>query len=379
MIKAKVEVDEEEFSFKQAKLRSKIRLREKRAKPIDIIMYSLSFIEKKEKFSLTDDSKKDFSIYSKEVYYILNDLKKEELEEMRIDLILYSTYDEHDDFWKSLLILCDDQIKMLSNKIDKSYVQKDILDEILNELNSKSNQEIIHLENEVKLNLENNQSVALDSEFWEIIMDEIKLSKSKALLNEYHKKIMSAYEMEKTVKKEPIISQLDNSANNSLISKNKNGYSEKEMMQRVLSYEEIGDFPFYDEVPIKSDYDWMKSIDPIKPKYSARVCFGSDYTKLKQYYDSEIPPEKYIVGYKFNIFYPDLIDVSKAPTFILDTEPENVEKCTIRFMGSPPYTDIAFKIINKVWERAYKRGFLAAFDKGMLTLHFEFKRIEYRR
>eukprot|EP01080_Neovahlkampfia_damariscottae_P012114 gene12114-5606_t len=369
--------DEEEFSYKQAKLRSKIRLKEKRAKPIDLILYSLSFIEKKEKFSLTEETTKEFSIYEKEIYKILLGLKLEELEEMKEDIILYSTYDQYSDFWKALLKLCEYQMKVLNQKIDKSFIQKEILEEILGDMNQMNYKELIDLENDVKYNLENND-VGLDMEFWDIILQEIELSKSKALLNDYHQKIQEAYKRDNTViKKEPIESQLDKTTNNSLITEN--SLNEKEMLQRVTSYEETGDFYFADEIPISSLYSWEKDIEPIKPKYSNRVCYGTDYEKLKQYYDSDLPPEKYITGYKFHIFYPDLIDVREPPTFFLDNESEDVEKCTIRFMGSAPYTDLAFEVQNRVWERSYKKGFLATFDKGMLVLHFGFKKKDYRR
>ena len=45
-------------------------------------------------------------------------------------------------------------------------------------------------------------------------------------------------------------------------------------------------------------------------------------------------------GYKFNIFYPDLVDKTKAPTYTIEKDGSNGETCIIRFHAGPPYEDI---------------------------------------
>ena len=67
------------------------------------------------------------------------------------------------------------------------------------------------------------------------------------------------------------------------------------------------------------------------------------------------PPPKVVQGYKFNIFYPDLIDKSKAPTYKIVKEPGNDETVLLRFSAGPPYEDIAFRIVNREWEFSHKR------------------------
>lgn len=55
---------------------------------------------------------------------------------------------------------------------------------------------------------------------------------------------------------------------------------------------------------------------PRKPRYFNRVHTGYEWNKYNQtHYDTENPPPKVVQGYKFNIFYPDLIDRSVAPTY----------------------------------------------------------------
>ena len=74
-----------------------------------------------------------------------------------------------------------------------------------------------------------------------------------------------------------------------------------------------------------------------------------------------------VQGYKFNIFYPDLVDRSKTPSFALEPA-DHQEFCLIRFHGGPPYEDIAFKIVNKEWEYGQKRGFKCVFERGILQV-----------
>ena len=45
-------------------------------------------------------------------------------------------------------------------------------------------------------------------------------------------------------------------------------------------------------------------------------------------------------GYKFNIFYPDLIDRSTPPSYHIERDGSDGETCLIRFHAGPPYEDI---------------------------------------
>ncbi len=47
------------------------------------------------------------------------------------------------------------------------------------------------------------------------------------------------------------------------------------------------------------------------------VCVqGFEWNKYNQtHYDTDNPPPKVVQGYKFNIFYPDLIDKHKTPEY----------------------------------------------------------------
>jgi len=88
-------------------------------------------------------------------------------------------------------------------------------------------------------------------------------------------------------------------------------------------------------------YWWHDKYRPRKPKYFNRVHTGYEWNKYNQtHYDHDNPPPKIVQGYKFNIFYPDLVDKSKAPTYSIEKDGSTGETCFIRFHAGPPYEDI---------------------------------------
>ncbi|SBS79946.1 cactin homolog, putative [Plasmodium ovale] len=116
-----------------------------------------------------------------------------------------------------------------------------------------------------------------------------------------------------------------------------------------------------------------------KPLYFNRIKTSFDWNKYnKTHYDYENTPPKYICGYKFNIFYTNLLNKKEKPSWKLyPTEDES--KVLIIFHGGVPYLDIAFKIVNAEWSYDKHRGFRNVFDRGILQLYFNFKKKRYRR
>ncbi|CAF5062648.1 unnamed protein product, partial [Rotaria sp. Silwood1] len=95
--------------------------------------------------------------------------------------------------------------------------------------------------------------------------------------------------------------------------------------------------------------------------------------------DTDNPPPKTVQGYKFNIFYPDLIDKTKTPSYSLTVCEDNRDFSILKFHAGPPYEDIAFKIVSKEWDYSYKHGFRCHFQNGIFQLWFHFRKWKYRR
>ncbi|XP_019106327.2 splicing factor Cactin isoform X1 [Beta vulgaris subsp. vulgaris] len=153
--------------------------------------------------------------------------------------------------------------------------------------------------------------------------------------------------------------------------------------KKLMGSMEDGDVVFGSGAEVNLDsqvYWWHDKYRPRKPKYFNRVHTGYEWNKYNQtHYDHDNPPPKIVQGYKFNIFYPDLVDKIKAPTYFIEKDGDSSETCIIRFHAGPPYEDIAFRIVNKEWEYSHKKGYKCTFERGILHVYFNFKRYRYRR
>ena len=148
---------------------------------------------------------------------------------------------------------------------------------------------------------------------------------------------------------------------------------------RDLDKNSDNELVFNDIVEIKKEYEWAKDYKPIKPRYANKKILGFDWNKHNQaHYDNINLPPKTVSGYRFNIFYPNLVDKTKTPKFYLQRS-ETPDMCIIRFESGAPYEDVAFKIINREWNTRQKGDFLNVFDKGVLKLYFKFKKFRYKR
>ncbi|WFD39595.1 uncharacterized protein MJAP1_002575 [Malassezia japonica] len=147
--------------------------------------------------------------------------------------------------------------------------------------------------------------------------------------------------------------------------------------ERALGVEEE---TFNEDVSLGAPvYQWQDKYRARKPRYFNRVHTGYEWNKYNQtHYDAENPPPKVVQGYKFNIFYPDLIDSTKAPSYKILRE-KGSDTALLRFSAGPPYEDIAFRIVDREWEFSHRKGFRCTFERGILQLYFNFKRLKYRK
>ena len=153
------------------------------------------------------------------------------------------------------------------------------------------------------------------------------------------------------------------------------------MEEQVMDIDEVGvnERVFNEYIEVDANYDWSTKYKPIKPRYSNKVKMGFDWNRHNQaHYTSENLPPKTIQGYRFNIFYPYLVDKTKTPQYKIE-RCNTPDMCILRFHSGAPYEDIAFKIKNREWDMSEKSGFKNIFDKGILRLYFKFKRFKYKR
>lgn len=481
---------EDDFHLEQAQRRAVIRIKENRAKPIDLLSMNLKWadpniIAEQESKQDDDDDEAGLEIDLDEPYTIFEDLKLEETQELHQDIQMYLQLEKNDanlDFWRSMLIVCDDKLEQLQEEQDHAVgaatpatnARQDPEERgrINHMLSSKSTDELQQLQDQVRAKLASGEPV--DVEYWERVLKSIVVWRAKARLRDMHEAVLSnrleylrrKQRDEAARQQHELLVQTadDSDADQETRSAAADGrdavcrfeadeeqaalealYDPDEMEPAPihasqLSYEErrlpirtlrehleelvaarrrvagqlfiprtrpndidsgLSDNPAErmfmqeasraldvteevmqggDEVLGHQTYQWQDKYRPRKPRFFNRVHAGYDWNKYNQtHYDSDNPPPKTVQGYKFNIFYPDLIDKTVAPTYRIIKEKGQDDTVLLRFSAGPPYEDIAFRIVNREWEYSHKRGFKNSFDRGVLQLHFNFRRLRYRK
>lgn len=100
--------EDDEFFYKQAKLRAEIRLKENRPQPIDLIVINLT-------------------IKNIDILEILDNLKGPELAQLLSDLQLFIQFDEQDEYYKSIKEIVEFRLQNtrtgISDKIKKDITE----------------------------------------------------------------------------------------------------------------------------------------------------------------------------------------------------------------------------------------------------------------
>jgi len=230
----------------------------------------------------------------------------------------------------------------------------------------------------------------IDLKYWQTVLDELLIQLAKMELSNIHSKMLVCQLEQLEKRKEQISSNGRNKHSEQDIDEDNAIKAEDEAREAAVPDNVAPDFGNLEEelgltneidlgIHGASSYVWQDRYRPRKPRYFNRVKTGYDWNKYNQtHYDHDNPPPKTVQGYKFNIFYPDLIDRTKTPQYVLEPT-KSQEFCIIRFSAGPPYEDIAFKIINREWNRSRKRGFKCTFERGILSLYFNFKTHWYRK
>uniref|UniRef100_H3DD03 Splicing factor Cactin n=1 Tax=Tetraodon nigroviridis TaxID=99883 RepID=H3DD03_TETNG len=464
---------EDNFHLHQAKLRSKIRIRDGRAKPIDLLAKYIS---------AEDD---DLAVEMHEPYTFLNGLTVTDMEDLLEDIKVYMELEQgkNVDFWRDMTTITEDEISKL-RKLEASGKGPGDRREGINTAVSTDVQTVfkgktygqlqaLHLNIETKIR---GGGSNLDIGYWESLLQQVRVYMARARLRERHQDVLRQklfkLKQEQGVESEPLFpiikeereqrSRLtrddeeqpqaststaegeetdakkdeedkDESAEavlteEDLIQQSQADYDSGRYSPTLLTSSELpleshtitpeedlhrlqlarrqlqvtGDATessedafvrraregmgndeaqFSVEIPVTGKmYLWADKYRPRKPRFFNRVHTGFEWNKYNQtHYDFDNPPPKIVQGYKFNIFYPDLINKRSTPQYFLEPSPENKDFGILRFHAGPPYEDIAFKIVNREWEYSHRHGFRCQFANGIFQLWFHFKRYRYRR
>ncbi|KAI1486335.1 mid region of cactin-domain-containing protein [Biscogniauxia mediterranea] len=413
--------DEDKFVLKQSKKKADIRVREGRAKPIDFLAFNLRFIDTDR--DVFDDEDADVEIDVPAPVAIVDGLKETELQELDAELTSFHTLEtnrRNREYWTALKTLVADRRQRLRPMGPEERAVSSVISDVDKILGPKNLEQLEKLEVQIKAKLRSDE--VMDTDYWEQLLKSLLIFKAKAKLKAIHEaikesriKLLQQRDPEKAKAlagsepsstaagvdshNEPAKSSSAQkpsavvvpsastsnapppgtarfaSSGNEDFSQATKALYDREVARGINENEEI--FTAEESVPSAPKPQWADKYRPRKPRYFNRVQMGYEWNKYNQtHYDHDNPPPKVVQGYKFNIFYPDLIDKTKAPTFKIIREhgrrrgesfaPAGQEDtCLIRFIAGPPYEDIAFRIVDREWDYSAKkeRGFKSSFDK----------------
>ncbi|CAH1253369.1 CACTIN [Branchiostoma lanceolatum] len=490
------EQQEDNFHLHQAKLRSKIRIQDGRAKPIDLLAKYIS---------AEDD---DIAVEMHEPYTFLTGLTMTDLEDLAEDIKVYMELEQgkNADFWKDMTVIAEDELSKLK-KLEQTQrgesgvdrregINASVSTDVVDIFHGKTFGQLVALQQQIMKRIKSGDAV--DIGYWESLLQQLKAHMARARLRDRHQETLRRklfqLKQEQGVESQPLfpisVKQEDDSEEEeeemeeagtsadvtssqpeqepesepqpgpscapdgdteekkqeenteeetkepeavlteedlmeqSYDDYNAGRYSPKRLRTRDLppdclvfdpaddlrrldiarrkvaasgtAEEETEDdqlmkkaregmttdeATFSVQVPLQQKvYLWSDKYRPRKPRFFNRVHTGFEWNKYNQtHYDFDNPPPKIVQGYKFNIFYPDLIDKTQTPEYTLTPEEGKKDFASLRFHAGPPYEDIAFRIVNREWEYSHRHGFRCQFSNGIFQLWFHFKRYRYRR
>lgn len=469
---------EETFHLEQARLRSKIRIQDGRAKPIDLLAQYIS----------EQTLEESIELQMHEPYTFLDGLNIDDLEDLLVDIKVYNELEQniHVAYWQDLTVIVDDDLKKLKKQeLEQSEnravgrregIHQSVAKDVSAIFRGKTTAQLDELRKKIEQKI-SNQADGLDVGYWESLLSQLKAHMARARLRDKHQEnlklkleilkqeqeqsLMMKQESEDEEEIEQKSESPQQGTSKSIIAESsstnkpedededsqesttshdpehdllqecfllytKGNYSPKylkgsdlepgtdiiteevnqqkiELMRTKVVEAEAAEETFsrteitlrnearkgmdHDEVEFSVEtkldsqvYLWSDKYRPRKPRYFNRVHTGFEWNKYNQtHYDLDNPPPKIVQGYKFNIFYPDLIDKNITPQYFLTPCADNQDFATLKFHSGPPYEDIGFKIVNREWEFSYKRGFRCQFHNNIFQLWFHFKRFRYRR
>ena len=406
---------EEEFHLQQQRQRSAIRLVEGREKPVDVLAKNLllfgltdeertnqAAVKYKERYNALDELE-NVEAELEEPFKLLEVLKAEELRELLIDIDAFRALEKETfsgnpnnsiiRYWEALRIVACDEIKLLDHGENSAFAKK--MEEIKAIFKGQTQPALTKMKGEVeerikKMAASNDPSQATDGDpqYWRTVLDQLTVHLAKMELSDLHSKMLVRQLEKLEQKKEELTRKKAESGDGNNKDDDEQQRAEEQEERSMVPKNVAPDFGnLEEELGLTNEVDlgsgniasWHEKYRPRKPRYFNRVKTGYDWNKYNQtHYDFDNPPPKSVQGYKFNIFYPDLVDPTKTPQFFLEPA-DSDDFCILRFHAGPPYEDVAFKIINREWNRSRKRGYRCTFERGVLSLYFNFTSHWYRR
>ena len=189
------EKQEDSFHYNQVRLRSKIRIGDGRAKPIDLLAHYIN----------EDDD--DLAVEMHEPSTYLNGLTIRDLEDLLADIRVYTDllqqqqksgtksqqYDQQ--YWQDITTITDDELAKLRKLSSQLYndqrvddrregINSAVFQDVTETFKNKTPQQLEQLEQRIKLKIEN--ETGIDIGYWESLLSQLQAHMARARLHDRH-------------------------------------------------------------------------------------------------------------------------------------------------------------------------------------------------
>eukprot|EP01060_Flectonema_neradi_P023552 TRINITY_DN3181_c3_g1_i1.p1 TRINITY_DN3181_c3_g1~~TRINITY_DN3181_c3_g1_i1.p1 ORF type:complete len:562 (+),score=143.11 TRINITY_DN3181_c3_g1_i1:44-1729(+) len=414
------------FELEQLVTRANNRLGEKRMRAIDILIFTTRILRQQDPPTKLADLR--------EPSKVIASLSIADLRELQKEITTIIEYDpDNKQQWEAMLVLTKQELHEQLKGTSNTSVHDGVSGDLEQQLSTQSHEELCAAEAQATDMLRSG-AANLDVGFWTAVQKRITIWKSRSFLREFFAQKCSEIGIKEQELNQPASTIRSNKVRTTLVTDDSDNdvpfsSSKKSPPLRPLSNMTNGEIDrlvgevddlrnilsgrstalikadarrdqetlmrsrgvrlgeeeelFDDTIRLQTDYDWKNKYRPRKPKYFNKIVAGYEWNRYNQtHFDADNPPPKIVTGYRFTIFYPDLVDPTKQqPTYFVQptTKGWKDDVCILRFTAGPPYEDIAFTIVNKEWDKHWKANYKCTFERGVLTLNFQFMKYKYRR
>lgn len=180
---------EETFHLEQARLRSKIRIQDGRAKPIDLLAQYINEQNLEESIEM--------QMHEPSLY--IQGLSIDDLEDLIEDIKVYNELEknENSDYWSDIMIIVDDDLKKLKKKESEDNagrregIHQSVSADVSKIFKGKTTTQLNELRTKIEDKL-SSKADGVDIGYWESLLSQLKAHMARARLRDRHQSNLKA-------------------------------------------------------------------------------------------------------------------------------------------------------------------------------------------
>lgn len=180
---------EENFHLEQARLRSKIRIQDGRAKPIDLLAQYIN--------EQNLDESIEMQMHEPSLY--IQGLSIDDLEDLIEDIKVYNELEknENSDYWSDIMIIVDDDLKKLKKKESENSagrregIHSSVSADVSKIFKGKTTTQLNELRTKIEDKL-SSKADGVDIGYWESLLSQLKAHMARARLRDRHQANLKA-------------------------------------------------------------------------------------------------------------------------------------------------------------------------------------------